>query len=156
MVASNPACSEQTGWPIGFWWSELSHPLLEFTERGYKVDVTSPEGGPLRADPWSDPRDESRYSAEDLISLGFINSPAHTRLVEETKPLADVRADDYDGALFVGGQGPMYTCRRCVTPFGATRSPAASRRARAAMSRCRITGRCRASPSTWGDAAARA
>jgi putative intracellular protease/amidase len=109
IVASNPAVSEQTGWPIGFWWSELSHPFWEFTERGYAVDVASPEGGRLRADSWSDPRDKSGYSADDLISLGFINSPSHTRLVEQSRPLAAVRADDYDGALFVGGQGPMYT-----------------------------------------------
>jgi len=109
IVASNAAVSRQTGWPIGFWWAELSHPFLEFTERGYEVDVASPEGGALQADAWSDPRDESGYSAEDLISLGFINSPAHMRLVEDSKPLADVRVDDYDGVLFVGGQGPMYT-----------------------------------------------
>jgi putative intracellular protease/amidase len=109
IVASNPAVSEQTGWPIGFWWAELSHPFVEFTERGYEVDVASPEGGALRADSWSDPRDASGYSAEDLISLGFINSPAHMRLVEDSKPLAAVRVDDYDGALLVGGQGPMYT-----------------------------------------------
>jgi hypothetical protein len=25
-LASNPAVSEQTGWPIGFWWAELTHP----------------------------------------------------------------------------------------------------------------------------------
>jgi putative intracellular protease/amidase len=109
IVASNPAVSEQTGWPIGFWWAELAHPFLEFTERGYEVDVASPDGGALQADAYSDPRDESGYSAEDLISLGFINSPALMKLVEESKPLADVRVDDYDGALLVGGQGPMYT-----------------------------------------------
>ena len=109
IVASNPAVSEQTGWPIGFWWAELSHPFWELTERGYRVDVASPEGGPLQADPWSDPRDASGYSAEDLISLGFINSPAHMKLVEESKPLAAVRAGDYSGVLLVGGQGPMYT-----------------------------------------------
>jgi putative intracellular protease/amidase len=109
IVASNPAVSEQTGWPIGFWWAELAHPFLEFTEHGYEVDVASPEGGALQADAYSDPRDESGYSAEDLISLGFINSPAHMKLVEESKPLANVRVDDYDGALLVGGQGPMYT-----------------------------------------------
>jgi putative intracellular protease/amidase len=112
IVASNPAVSEQTGWPIGFWWAELSHPFWEFTGRGYQVTIASPDGGALRADSWSDPRDESGYSAEDLISLGFINSPAHMKLVEETTPLAAVRVDDYDGALFVGGQGPMYTFRR--------------------------------------------
>ena len=109
IVASNPAVSEQTGWPIGFWWGELSHPFLEFTDHGYQVDVASPEGGPLQADPWSDPRDQSGYSAEDLISLGFINSPDHMKLVEESKPLAAIHVDDYDGALLVGGQGPMYT-----------------------------------------------
>jgi putative intracellular protease/amidase len=109
IVASNPAVSQQTGWPIGFWWSELSHPYWELTEHGYRVDVASPDGGKLEADPWSDPRDESRYSADDLLSLGFINSPEHLKLVEHTKPLADVALGDYDAALFVGGQGPMYT-----------------------------------------------
>ena len=109
IVASNPAVSEQTGWPIGFWWAELSHPYWEFAERGYEVDVASPDGGPLQGDALSDPRDDSGYSAEDLISLGFINSPAHMKLVEDSKPLAAVRVDDYDGVLFVGGEGPMYT-----------------------------------------------
>jgi putative intracellular protease/amidase len=109
IVASNPAVSEQTGWPIGFWWSELSHSYWELTERGYRVDVASPDGGRLEADPWSDPRDDSRYSADDLLSLGFINSPEHLQLVEQSKPLADVSVDAYDAILFVGGQGPMYT-----------------------------------------------
>jgi putative intracellular protease/amidase len=42
MVASNPAVSEQTGWPIGFWWGELTHPYWEFTQQGYVVDLASP------------------------------------------------------------------------------------------------------------------
>jgi len=44
-----------------------------------------------------------------LISLGFVNSPAHMKLVEESKQLSAVGVDDYDGVLLVGGQGPMYT-----------------------------------------------
>ena len=109
IVASNPAASEQTGWPIGFWWAELTHPYLEFTEHGYEVDIASPDGGALRGDAYGDPRDKSGYSAEDLISLGFLTSPAHMRLIDDSKPLAAVRVDDYDAALLVGGQGPMYT-----------------------------------------------
>jgi putative intracellular protease/amidase len=109
IVASNPATSAQTGWPIGFWWAELTHPFLEFTEHGYDVDIASPDGGALRGDAFSDPRDKSGYSAEDLISLGFLNSRRHMALVEDSKPLSAVRVDDYDGALLVGGQGPMYT-----------------------------------------------
>lgn len=111
MLVSNPAVSEQTGWPIGFWWAELTHPYWEFVERGYEVDIASPEGGPLQADSWSDPRDESQYSAHDLISLGFISSPQHAALVEDTKALADVDLDDYDALFLVGGQAPMYTFR---------------------------------------------
>jgi putative intracellular protease/amidase len=109
IVASNPATSTRTGWPIGFWWAELTHPYWKFAEHGYQVDVASPDGGALRADPWSDPRDESRYSAEDLITLGFVNSPDHLRLVEDSKPLAEVSVADYDAVLLVGGQAPMYT-----------------------------------------------
>jgi putative intracellular protease/amidase len=109
LLASNPAVSQQTGWPIGFWWAELTHPYWEFVEHGYQVEVASPEGGALEGDKWSDPRDDSGYSAEDLISLGFINSPEHTKLVAEPKPLADVRVGDYDALLVIGGQGPMYT-----------------------------------------------
>jgi putative intracellular protease/amidase len=112
ILASNPAVSEQTGWPIGFWWSELTHPYWEFVEHGYEIEVTSPAGGKLEGDTLSDPRDESGYSADDLISLGFISSPAHAKLVAESKPLADVRVDDYDALLAIGGQGPMYTFRR--------------------------------------------
>lgn len=109
MVCSNPAVSEQTGWPIGFWWAELTHAWWTFTQHGYDVDVVSPDGGRLEADSWSDPRDESRYSSEDLITLGFVNSPEHAALVENTMALAAVAVDDYDAVFLVGGQGPMYT-----------------------------------------------
>jgi putative intracellular protease/amidase len=109
IVASNPAVSEQTGWPIGFWWAELTHPYWELTEHGYRVDVASPDGGRLVGDPWSDPRDDSRYSADDVLSLGFISSPDHARLVEQSTPIADIALRDYDALLLVGGQGPMYT-----------------------------------------------
>lgn len=109
IVASNPAVSKQTGWPIGFWWSELTHPYWEFSERGYQVDVYSPDGGKLEADNWSDPRDESKYSAHDLISLGFICSPEHAKTVDDSKPIKDLKVADYDAVLLVGGQAPMYT-----------------------------------------------
>jgi putative intracellular protease/amidase len=111
MIASNPAVSEQTGWPIGFWWAELTHPYWEFHERGYQVTVASPDGGALQADSWSDPRDGSGYSADDLISLGFISSPSRHALIEDTPKLASLDLDQYDAVLAIGGQGPMYTFR---------------------------------------------
>ena len=34
LVISNAAVSTTTRWPVGFWWSELTHPYLAFTEKG--------------------------------------------------------------------------------------------------------------------------
>lgn len=109
MLASNPAVSPVTGWPVGFWWAELTHPYWEFVERGYSVEIASPDGGALQWDSWSDPRDASGYSAHDLISLGFINSPAHFALTQNTKRLAEIDLAAYDAIFLVGGQAPMVT-----------------------------------------------
>lgn len=111
MVVSNPAVSGQTGWPIGFWWGELTHPYWEFVQAGYDVTIASPEGGALAADAYSDPEDASGYSATDFVSLGFKCSPQHKVLIENTAKLSDVNLGDFDAILFVGGQGPMYTFR---------------------------------------------
>jgi putative intracellular protease/amidase len=111
VVASNPSVSEQTGWPIGFWWAELTHPYWEFVERGYEVTIASPEGGALVPDGFSDPEDESGYSAHDLISLGFKKSATHAALIEDTTALADIDPAAFDAVFLVGGQAPMYTFR---------------------------------------------
>jgi putative intracellular protease/amidase len=111
VVASNPTVSPQTGWPIGFWWAELTHPYWEFVEAGYEVTIASPDGGALQADAFSDPADPSGYSANDLLSRGFIASPAHHALVEHTPALADLDLDTYDAVFLVGGQAPMVTFR---------------------------------------------
>jgi putative intracellular protease/amidase len=109
LVASSPATSTQTGWPIGFWWSELTHPYWEFTETGYEVEIFSTKGGALHADSFSDPEDESKYSASDILSLGFKKSPEHASLLEHTKPISEIKIDDFDAIFLTGGQGPMYT-----------------------------------------------
>ena len=111
-VVANPSTSTQTGWPVGFWWAELTHPYWEFTEHGYEVTIASPDGGTLVADGFSDPEDESGYSAHDLISLGFKTSPQHASLVEHSVRLADVDVDEFDAVFLVGGQSPMFTFRQ--------------------------------------------
>ncbi|RNC93678.1 MAG: type 1 glutamine amidotransferase domain-containing protein [Oricola sp.] len=109
MIAANPATSPSTGWPVGFWWAELTHPYWVFTEAGYTVDIVSPKGGDLAADGFSDPEDDSQYSAHDIVSLGFKKSPAHAALLTGTKSIADVSIEDYDAIFLAGGQSPMVT-----------------------------------------------
>ncbi len=109
IIVSNPTVSQQTGWPIGAWAAEFTHPYWEFTEHGYQVDIVSPDGGKVEVDGFSDPRHESGYTADDLISLGFLSSPKTAALLENTPKLADVNSEDYDAVYVAGGQGPMYT-----------------------------------------------
>ncbi len=109
IVASDPAVSDQTGWKIGFWWEELTHSYREFIEAGYEVVIASPKGGRLEGDPLSDPRDERRLEADDLYSLGFINSPEHMALLEDVPALSEIDINDFDAVFLVGGEGPMYT-----------------------------------------------
>jgi putative intracellular protease/amidase len=114
-VIANPAMSTTTGWPVGFWWSELTHPYFLLRETGYEVDVFSPEGGTCNADALSDPRDPSGYSSGDLITMGFIATPRCAALIEDTRPAANIDVDAYDGILVAGGQAPMFTFDTAIT-----------------------------------------
>ena len=111
MVASSPAVSEQTGWPIGFWAAELTHPLYVFQEAGYEVELVSTAGGEVVMDGYSDPRDESGYSAHDVISLGYLQQETFRAMLKQTRKITEVSAEDFDAIFLVGGQGPMYTYR---------------------------------------------
>lgn len=109
MVASSPSTSQQTGWPIGFWAAELTHPLRVFQEAGYEVELVSTEGGDLMMDGYSNPTDASGYSAHDIITLGYMQKPEFNAMLKDTKKLTAVEAKNYDAIFLVGGQGPMYT-----------------------------------------------
>ena len=114
IVLSNPATSTTTNSPVGFWWSELSHPYFAFTEKGYEVAIFSPDGGKCEADALSDPRDPSGYSASDLISMGFVSTPGLMKLVENTKQISELQVDDFDAIVVAGGQAPMFTFEKAV------------------------------------------
>jgi putative intracellular protease/amidase len=110
-VVANPTKSTTTGWPVGFWAAELSHPYYTFTEASYEVTVASPNGGKVEIDALSDPRDPSKWSAEDLISMGFLNTPDLVTLMENTPKLSSLDYTSYDALVICGGQSPMFTFR---------------------------------------------
>jgi putative intracellular protease/amidase len=109
IVIANPAVSTTTGWPVGFWWSELTHPYHAFVEVGYEVAVFSPAGGVCTADGMSDPNDVSGYSKTDLISQGFIHTPELKALVDNTRKVKELSVADFDAIVVAGGQAPMFT-----------------------------------------------
>jgi putative intracellular protease/amidase len=111
IVVANSSTSTTMGWPVGFWGAELTHPYYELTERGVEVTIASPDGGKVEMDSLSDPRDESKWSAEDLITMGFVNTPELMALLEDTPRLSDLDPDQFDAIMVAGGQSPMFTFR---------------------------------------------
>jgi putative intracellular protease/amidase len=111
MVVANPATATTTGWPVGFWASELTHPYHEFMRARFDVVLASPDGGRVEVDTLSDPRDESRWSAEDLISMGFLNTPELAAMLDDTPRLADLDLDEFDAIVVCGGAAPMFQFR---------------------------------------------
>lgn len=114
LVIANPATSGTTGGPVGFWWSELTHPWHVFAEAGYAVELFSPDGGRCDGDAMSDPNDPSGYSRTDLISQGFLHTPELKALVETTRPVADIDVDAFDAIVVAGGQSPMFSFDRAT------------------------------------------
>jgi putative intracellular protease/amidase len=111
MVVANPTTSTTTGWRVGFWAAELTHPYYELNRVRYDVTVASPEGGKVELDALSDPRDESKWSADDLISMGFLNTPELAALLEDTPRLSDLDLEEFD-AILVCGNAPMFQFRQ--------------------------------------------
>ena len=112
IVLSNPTTSPITNWPIGFWWSELTHPYHAFAQQGYKVELFSPNGGKCEPDAMSDPRDPSGYSAGDLVSMGFIATPELVALIGSTQKVSDIDVKSFDAIVVTGGQAPMFTIEK--------------------------------------------
>jgi putative intracellular protease/amidase len=111
IVVANPTTSTTLGWPVGFWGAELTHPYYELTQRGVAVTIASPDGGRVEMDSLSDPRDDSKWSADDLITMGFLNTPELAARLQDTPKLADLDLDGYDAIMVAGGQAPMFSFR---------------------------------------------
>jgi putative intracellular protease/amidase len=109
IVLSNPGVSTVTGWPVGFWWSELSHPYYKLKEKGHEVEIFSYFGGKCEADAMSNPEDASQWQAEDVISRGYLHDPAFMQLLDNTPPVSAINVDQFDAIIIAGGQGPMFT-----------------------------------------------
>ena len=132
MVVANPTVSTTLGWPVGFWAAELFHPYYEFTQKRYDVTIASPDGGKVEVDALSDPRDKTKWSADDLISMGALNTPEVLSQLENTPALRDLTLEEYDALVVCGGQAPMFQFRehedlkRTIAAFYEARKPTAA------------------------------
>jgi len=114
IVLANPTTSASTGWPVGFWWSELSHPYFVFSEKGYEVEIFSYFGGKVEADAMSNPDDKTRWQSEDLISRGFQGDPALMALLANTPAARTIDVSRFDAIVVAGGQAPISSMEKAV------------------------------------------
>lgn len=109
IIAANSATSTTTGWPVGYWLSEVTHPYEVFTKAGYKVTIASPKGGKVEMDAMSNPNHESGRSAWDTVSKEYLENKPFMDLLENTPSIKDVSIEDYDSIVVAGGMSPLFT-----------------------------------------------
>ena len=92
-----------TGHKTGFWVEEFAAPYYAFIDAGVEVTLASVKGG----QPPVDPNSAAPDAATDATKR-FEQDNAAKTLMANTKPLAEVKADDFDAVFYPGGHGPLW------------------------------------------------
>ena len=94
-----------TGEKTGFHYEELTTPWYEFLEDGAEVTLGSIEGGEPPADPGSLPDDKEKRAAS---VRRFLDDADAVKALNNTKPVAELNAKDFDAVYLPGGHGTMW------------------------------------------------
>ncbi len=92
-----------TGKKTGFWLEEFAAPFYVLKDAGAEITLASPKGGQPPLDPKSDEPD-----AQTDATRRFKDDKAAKAQLATTKPLADIRAENFDAVFYPGGHGPMW------------------------------------------------
>jgi putative intracellular protease/amidase len=87
----------------GVWLGEFTDPYYELLDAGYQVDLASPLGGEPPVDPVS-------KLTEHITSTNrrFLSDEKAQNAFKNTKPLSQVKAEDYVAVFYPGGHGPVF------------------------------------------------
>ena len=103
MVLTSHDAMGLSGKKTGSWFDEVATPYYIFKQRGFEVVLASPRGGAAPIDPASAASPFSTPSTER-----FEQDPVAQRALANTVKLTDVNYQDFDGAFFPGGYGPLW------------------------------------------------
>ncbi|THH40631.1 type 1 glutamine amidotransferase domain-containing protein [Neolewinella litorea] len=92
-----------TGKKTGFWIEEFAAPYYTLLDKGANITVATPKGGKAPIDPSSDTEDTQ---TED--TKRFKQDKASQAVINNTKKLSDVSAEDFDAVFYPGGHGPLW------------------------------------------------
>src|SRR5579863_6787685 len=92
-----------TGRKTGFWLEEFAAPYFVFRDAGVELTLASPKGGQPPVDPKSDDPEN-----QTPAMTRFKKDETAQRELANTRPLGEIRAQDFDTVFYVGGHGPMW------------------------------------------------
>ena len=92
-----------TGKKTGFWIEEFAAPYYNLLDKGVEITVATPKGGKAPIDPSSDTEDNQ---TED--TKRFKKDKAAQEVIEKTKKLSEINAEDFDAVFYPGGHGPLW------------------------------------------------
>ncbi|WP_107668516.1 type 1 glutamine amidotransferase domain-containing protein [Cyanothece sp. BG0011] len=87
----------------GIWLEEAVNPYYRFLEAGFEVTLASPNGGEV---PIDDKSILDEAQTED--TRHFLKDETAQNRFNNTVPLTQITADDYDAIFIPGGHGPMW------------------------------------------------
>jgi putative intracellular protease/amidase len=92
-----------TGRKTGFWLEEFAAPYYVFRDAGVELTLASPRGGQPPVDPKSDlPENQTPAMAR------FKKDSAAQRDLAATRPLGEMKVQDFDTVFYTGGHGPLW------------------------------------------------
>ncbi|KAH9998302.1 class I glutamine amidotransferase-like protein [Russula vinacea] len=89
------------GDPTGWYLPEAAHPYYVLSPH-FAIDFAAPAG----PNPPMDPSSQEQFK-DDEDSKRFLNDPEARSLLQSTKFLSTVDANDYEAIYYVGGRGPV-------------------------------------------------
>ena len=92
-----------TGKKTGFWVEEFASPYYTLLDKGAEITIATPKGGSAPIDPGSDAPDAATEATDRYHKDAVAKS-----IIENTKVLADMNADDFDAVFYPGGHGPLW------------------------------------------------
>jgi|TARA_B110000305_G_C19462757_1_gene655700 putative intracellular protease/amidase len=92
-----------TGKKTGFWVEEFANPYYTLLDKGAHITIATPKGGAAPIDPSSDSPDAATEATKR-----FDTDAAAKERIANTKVLADMNPDDFDGVFYPGGHGPLW------------------------------------------------
>ena len=103
-VVTSHAQLGATGKATGLWLEELAAPWYAVQDAGHLPTLASPQGGRVPVDPGSDQPGQARPTSVER----FLNDPEAMYMLDNARPLADMRWQEFEAFFLPGGHGVMW------------------------------------------------